>query len=252
MTVPGYGAAPRGTAFALVLFVVFCAGGAYRLAAAQRLDTFLAFKQASHDDYYEYGRNLRELGVLGILDRPSAFRGIVYPAALSFLEAYDPDGTPRAPVAQALLGTASILLAAYLATQLYGLWGGLIAAGLTAFHPLLRDSVPGSQIEILFAFLMLLVALASARWARHPTPRNSILLGFAFSVSMLCRSVFFAFPLILAAAAWPLRIPGLRRKNILLLLFASYAFLMPWIIRNGVQFRSLIPFEEHAATRNFM
>lgn len=231
---------------------MFCAGGAYRLASVKRLETYLAFKQASRDDYYEYGRNLRELGVLGILDRPSAFRGIVYPAALSLLETYDPDASPRAPAAQGLVGSATILLAALLAGQLYGLGGGLFAAGLTAFHPVLRDSVPGSRVEILFAFLVLAAALALARWAREPSPRNSVLLGFALAVSILCRSVLFAFPLLLAATAFSLRIPGLRRKNVLLMLLASYAFLTPWIARNGVQFRDFIPFEQHAATRNFL
>ncbi|MBI2788540.1 MAG: glycosyltransferase family 39 protein [Elusimicrobia bacterium] len=234
------------------ILIVFCAGGAFRLAAAMRLDTFLAFKQASRDDYYEYARNLRELGVLGILDRPSAFRGIVYPAVLSYLERFHPEGQPLAPVAQAFLGTVTILLTAVLAAQLYGAWGGLLAAALTAFHPVLRSSVPGSRIEILFAFLVLLVALALARWARSPTPRNSVLLGFALSVSILCRSVLFAFPLVLAAAAFRLRVRELRRRSLLLVVAASYAFLFPWVIRNAIQFHGLIPFEDHAATRNLL
>lgn len=239
------------TLFACAFVLIFAGGSALRLAEAGKLATFDAFKAASRDDYYGFGRNLRELGILGILGRPSAFRAVLYPAFLSAVETYRPDRRPRAPLAQAAISALTIPAAALAAGRLFGPGAALVAAAMTAFHPALSRSVPGARIEPLYGMLVLLVALALIGWARAPGRSGSALLGFAIAVSLLCRSVLFAFPLVLAAAA-RLRAPKIERGSLWVLVAASYAFLSPWLARNALQFQRFIPFEDRAAARNLL
>lgn len=243
----------RGQAlFACAFVLIFSWGSALRLGEAGKLDTAEAFRAAGLDDYHEFGRNLRELGVLGILSRPSAFRAVLYPAFLSAVETYRPDRRPRAPAVQAAVSALAIPAAALAAGQIFGPGAALAAAAMTAFHPALSRSIPGPRIEILYGLLVLLVALMLIRWAREPSRANSAVLGFVIAVSLLCRGVLFAFPLVLAAAALWARPPRLQRGSLWVLVAASYVFLAPWIARNALQSHRFVPFEDRAAARNLL
>ena len=205
------------------------------LQAAQR-------SRAEHLEYFDLGQNLAEFKVLGWRSEPSAFRGVIFPAFLSATEDYGSSGRPAAPRIEALLASLEIPLAGWVACELHSPLAGLAAGALVAFHPdLSRLSTP-YEIEDFYAWLMMLVVVALTAWARAPNAGRSWALGLATSVSLLCRSVLFLFPPVLALS---------RRRGAWTVALASYLFLTPWVARNAWQFHRFIPCEDHAATRNF-
>jgi tetratricopeptide (TPR) repeat protein len=238
------------TLWACAVLVLCAAGLAVRWSGVRRLDSAASFAAASRVDYFEFGRSLREIGVLGWSGRACAFRGPVYPALLSLIESYRPDRRPRMPAVEALMGALEAPLAATAALELFSPAAGLAAAAMTAFHPELGLSIPGCRIETLFGLLMCLVAWALIRWSRGPTWPATLLLAFAIGVSLLCRGVLFAFPLLLLAAVLGGVLPSPGRGKLWVLILLPYALLGPWVMRNAVQFGRFIPFEDHAATRN--
>ncbi|HXT01474.1 MAG TPA: hypothetical protein VN915_12410, partial [Elusimicrobiota bacterium] len=232
-------------------FVVF--GACLRFRDAGQLVTRADFNEHSRQDYYEYGRSLQEFGVLGWDGAPDAFRGVAYPAFLSWMETYDPAVRSRVPAAHALLSSAVVPVAAAAAFGIGGLPAGAAAAALAAFDPELRTSIGGCQVEIVFSLLIALVALALVVWSAGPTIANTLTLGLAIGTSLLCRSVLCLFPLVLVAAYWrKAEFVPTRRRWAWILLASSYGLLSPWIVRNFVQFKRVIPFEDQAATRNLL
>ena len=230
--------------------IVFSAGLALRWSAVRRLDSAASFKAASRIDYFEFGRSLREVGVLGWSGQASAFRGPIYPALLSWIESYQPNRRPRMPALQASIGALEAPVAAAAALELFSPAAGLAASALTAFHPEMSASIPGCKIETIFGLLLCLVAWTLVRWSRNPTWGATFLLAFSIGVSLLCRAVLFAFPLVLLALVLTGALPSPGRGKLWLLILVPYLALGPWVLRNAVQFGRFIPFEDHAATRN--
>jgi len=231
---------------------VFLAGLAWRLSVAWRMDPAESFIASSRDDYFEFARSMSEIGVMGWSEGgASAFRGIGYPALISIVEDFQSDRRPWTPVLQAILGAAEAPLAAAIAMDLFSPEAGFAAGAMAALHTGVGRSIPGCQIETLFGCLVCLIAWALVRWCRAPSWRGTLLLSFFIGISLLCRAVFFAFPavLILAVIAGALPSPG--RGKLWTLIIAPYLLLAPWLLRNAVQFGRIIPFEDHAATRNF-
>ncbi|MBI4676623.1 MAG: hypothetical protein HY748_03490 [Elusimicrobia bacterium] len=240
---------PWAAAFLLVL----AAGIGLRLAAALKTDTVGRLRDQGRPDYFEYGRGLREFGVLGRGGKPSAFRGPVYPVFLGSVERFDLDLRPASPLIEAALGSLAIPLAGLAAWQLHSPWAGLAAAALAAFHPALAWPLPACRVEPLYGLLVLLAAVSLAEWIRTPTAGRAAAAGFVLATGLLCRSVLSPFPFILLAGLgarpdWALR----WRKTAWILIAAAFAFLLPWIARNAYQFGRFIPFEDHAADRNFI
>lgn len=242
--------APSSVAWGAALLLVCALGFTLRWSKASRLDGPESFKAASRIDYYEFGRSLREIGVLGWSGWPSAFRGPVYPALLSAVESYRADTHPRAPAMDALTGLFETSVAAGTALQLFSPPAALAAAALAAFHPGMSSPLPGSRIEAVFGLLVCLVMLALIDWSRAPTWRATLLLACAIGVSILCRAVLFAFPLVLAGAVMASWLPAPGRGKLWALVLVPYLLLAPWVLRNAVQFGRFIPFDDHAATRN--
>ncbi|OGS41872.1 MAG: hypothetical protein A2506_13065, partial [Elusimicrobia bacterium RIFOXYD12_FULL_66_9] len=235
----------------LAALILVCAAGlALRWSSARGLDRAESFKAASRIDYYEFGRSLREVGVLGWSGWPSAFRGPVYPALLSVVESYRTDTRPRTPAMDALTGGAEVAASAAVALQLFSPAAGLAAAAMAAFHPGMSAPLPGCRIEAMFGLLLCLVMWDLVDWDRDPSWRATFLLAFAIGVSLLCRAVLFAFPVVLVCAILLGLRPSPGRGKLWALLLVPYLFLGPWVLRNAVQFGRFIPFDDHAATRN--
>lgn len=232
------------------MLVICSAGLALRWTGVRSLDSVESFKVASRIDYFEFGRSLREVGVLGWSGQACAFRGPIYPALLSVVESYRSDRRPRMPALQALMGALETQIAAVAALELFSPAAGLAAAAVTAFHPEMTTPPPGCRIEMVFGLLMCLVTWALIRWSCGPTWGATLLLAFCIGVSLMCRAVLFAFPIILVCAV----LAGLRhppgRGKLWALLLVPYLVLAPWILRNAIQFGRFIPFDDHAATRN--
>ncbi len=229
----------------MMVAVFFTGGLGIRLASIGRWSFATELQKQSRTEYLEYyqmGRNLKEFKVLGWRDEPSAFRGPLYPSVLSCVENFGPEGKVRAPHLEAVLISLEIPLGAWLALALHSPVAGIVTAAFIAFHPDLARLVSPYETEDFYGLLILLAALATALWWRSPGPKRAWLAGFIIAVSLLCRSVLFLFPPCLLIRP---------RKGVWALIGASYLFLLPWVARNAYQFQRFIPFEDHAATRNF-
>ena len=128
----------------------------------------------------------------------------------------------------ALLGTATIVVAWVLGRRLGGARGGLAAAALVAFNPML---VWFSQEARAYALLALLGALSALLWlhALENPRRVRVLLAWGAVAALALATHYYAIFLVAPQALWlVLRAPGLRERAAALVLpLATGAALAP-------------------------
>lgn len=237
--------------WSIVFVCVLAAGTLLRLVSAWGNGADAQTLRQSRPDYFEFGRSLKEYGVLGWYGKPDAYRGIAYPALLSVIEDYGPGARPRIIWIHAAIGAAEIALAGGMGLTLGLPWAGLGAAAIVASHPELVGTVVSYKIETVYGFLLLLVAAALISWSRKQTSDRALILGLAVALSLLCRGVLFAFPLILAAAFYARRGRAAGPRPWLgVAVGASFLLLLPWVGRNAYQFGEFRPFERRMAWTN--
>jgi hypothetical protein len=224
-----------------------------RIHAGLRTDTLEKLRDSGRADYFAFSASLRENRVLGWGGLPSAFRGPVYPAFLAAVESFEPGKRPASPLVEASLCSLEIPLAGWLAWGVAGPWAGVAAAGLAALHPALSRPLPACRVEPVYGLLVLLLAVWLAEWGRKPGAARALGAGFILSVTLLCRSSLVLFPVVLLASLVLSREKSRTwQRSVWVLAGASFLFLFPWVLRNGLQFNRFIPLEDHAADRNFI
>ncbi len=183
----------------------------------------------------------------GIPDRWIWLRPPGYPLFLAgFLRLADDN--LRAPLlAQVFVGTATLLIVALLAGQLWGRRGALVAATWTALDPSLIYYTRILHAEVLYTALLLLAALALTRYATPgATWRPLAMAAVAVGCAALCRPTVIAtlpfLALWVALRHWhgDLR-TGLRHAALLLGLVA--AVIAPNAARNWVAYERIIPLD---------
>ena len=180
--------------------------------------------------------------------RPTAARGILFPAFLSLTGSGD-GGPDHARAAQSVLWLIGLVMLWALAAELQGGCAGLAAVLLAVLNQALARSPGSLYIESFYGFVVLFVAWVALSWARAMDLKSSLRLGLAIGVSLVCRSTLFALPILLAV--WMLRRRGRRGFRAAgALLLCSYLPLAPWLVRNYHDFREFVPFER--GTANFV
>jgi hypothetical protein len=188
---------------------------------------------------------------------PSAYYPPGYPyflGSIAWLQRVGvlPHGLPRvAGVAQALLGSATVVLVGVLGRNVWSRRAGVIAAAILAVYPNLVMHAAALLSETLFIFLFVaaVVTLVPAAGRPGPLSRGRLALaGVLFALSVLVRPVSLA-ALPLLALVWWLqgrkegRGIGLRRAGVQVgwLLGCTVLLVVPWTIRNAVRMHAFVP-----------
>jgi 4-amino-4-deoxy-L-arabinose transferase-like glycosyltransferase len=187
-------------------------------------------------DYFRRAVSLKESGSYSVSPTPDAAYPPGYPVLL-LLAISLPSGVGplvAARMANAVLGGASVWIVGLVARELGGYRAGLAAALILAFHPreLLTACVLAS--ENLFTPLLLLFVLLSVQAARASTGTPPALgAGILVGAMALTRSVAYGLGLVWAAGAIAARRrPRRVARELLLLLVAQHAVMLPWALRN--------------------
>lgn len=196
--------------------------------------------------YVFYAYNLKYHGVFsktpsfgpyeGTQPQPDKLTLPGYPAFLSLFVDGEPDTTlvRRATLAQATLGTASVLLAFLIGLQCLPLRWAVIPATLTAISPQLAVFSTHLMTETLFAFLMLAAVLASLIAAR-PGGRiwQAAMAGLLLGLACLVRPQLQAIPFIAVGIAVAVRAPRAYLHRVLVAAMLFLAVVGPWWLRNA-------------------
>ena len=159
--------------------------------------------------------------------KPWAHYPVGYSAFLALLYVVFGSGLLVAPLAQAVLGTALVVIVHRLGLRYLSLNRARIAAGLAALHPGLIVYTAVLMNEQLTALLLLLAFLLALRWQENPW--GSVLGGFSLGLAVLVRPAsLLAAPLLAWSAA-----PNLKKMLPRAVVASGMAFLvaLPWTLR---------------------
>ncbi|MEO7360829.1 MAG: glycosyltransferase family 39 protein [Gemmatimonadaceae bacterium] len=145
---------------------------------------------------------------------------------------------------QCLLHAGTCLLLFDLTRRLFGQRAGVIAGVLCAVHPVLLRYVPDLHLETLFTFLVTLTIWLTERFARVRNVRTGALLGIAFGLATLTKSVILLYPGLFAMAV--LNTLAREKKQLpirgLATMFVTMALtISPWTVRNYMATGHFVP-----------
>jgi tetratricopeptide (TPR) repeat protein len=217
------------------------AGGALRFQAARPLLGLPPASLTDASDYWEIGGAIANGEGFALDGRPTASRGVLYPALIAAVRRVFPlGGTAPLRLLLVLLGTAMIPLAFLLGRALGSDEAGAAGAFLVAFNEAQVLFSASLGVDVLYSLLLLGTAFALVRWAEKPSAKSAAALGAVLGLSLWCRSTLILFPFALAGwAAFNLWEP--RRWVPLLALPLLLA--APWTVRNGLVVGHWSPFE---------
>jgi len=189
------------------------------------------------DNYRELAENLTRSGVYGIGGAPTAYRPPLYPLLLATLDFVGQLNLATIAALHVALGVATVWLVAALGKQ----WGlqrwRFLAAGLVALDPILLRQSSVVMTETLATFLAAAGLTALTTLATRPSVLRAFFTGAVLAAGVLCRPVF-----LLWLAIAPVALLGLlpnwsaRARSIGCLVVAAALVLLPWMIRNQLQF----------------
>jgi 4-amino-4-deoxy-L-arabinose transferase-like glycosyltransferase len=249
--------APSGRrAFAWGLVALALAGGALRLALAERVHPV---RLVGDEVYYaQVAAHLASgeghLYVGALEGEARAWRPPAHPFALSLL--LDPERARRADAAsdpeqlrtlvrlQVLVGALLVAATALLAAALFDARTGLLAAALAAAYPALVAQSHMLWSEGLFSLAVTLALAAAVRAERSPSPAWVAAAGLGFGIAALAREL--ALGAALAATAWWVaRAPrgaGRAAAGRAVLALALVALVVaPWTLRNARVLGRFVP-----------
>jgi 4-amino-4-deoxy-L-arabinose transferase-like glycosyltransferase len=189
--------------------------------------------QADPDAYRRIAENLRQNGVFGSTDSPTAFRPPLYPLLLA-ATAVDGNVSPVAVgIIHILLGVATVAITYLLAEEWrLGRWSW-VAAGLVALDPILLNQSALVMTETLATFLAAAGLLALTRTGKNATPSRVAVAAAILALASLCRPTFLPW---LALSGVALLLVGVdARKRIrhgVIYVATAAVVLSPWVIRN--------------------
>lgn len=174
---------------------------------------------------------------------PGALRPPAYPYFLGGVFAVAGESLTAARLASALLGVITVALVGLIAAQLWDRRTGLIAMAIAAVYPplfllsgtLLSESL---GLPLCLALVWVLLLHHGGLRARWVAPVSGLLFGLA----LLDRPAFAAFivPLVFALADRPVLRPASLRAPLIALAVTALS-VVPWTIRNAVQFGAFVP-----------
>lgn len=166
--------------------------------------------------------------------RPDAVISPGYPVFMSLFlhEREEESDFRRLLIAQAVLGTLTVLLAFLIARQMLPLWASVAAMFLAAISPHLVSLTTYFLTETLFTFLLAGAVLFSQLAFKRRSSRLAATAGILVAAASLTRpSLQYFAPFLLVMA---LMIRALPRSLVAVLLVAFVLGMSPWWLRNYV------------------
>jgi len=220
----------------LILFAAaFLVRGAFALALRET---------TRFDDEAEYLRmaeNIREGRGVIVSDGLKGYRPPLYPLVLAGLMSFG-CGIVCVRLVQAALSAAVSVLVYLCGREVFDDAAGWRAGVISCVYPFFIFYTGFLLTEILFLFLSTAAVAILLRADRSPSPRWAAAAGVILGLAGLTRPAVYLF---VPCAAVLLALPGgrsaagLRKAAAMLLLFGLT--ISPWVIRNAVVFRKLIP-----------
>ena len=167
---------------------------------------------------------------------PEAFWPVGYPAFLAVIYIIFGHSWIAGGVANAFLGTASVLLTYRLAREVLSSSVSLVAAGAVALYPSrIIAYTPSLLTETLHTLLVLAVLAATLTLAQSPSWKNAVFLGFLIGVGVYVRPVLLLFPCavaVLLLLKWRGNYIRLAIGLAVVALSVSLITISPWTVRN--------------------
>jgi 4-amino-4-deoxy-L-arabinose transferase-like glycosyltransferase len=189
---------------------------------------------------------------------PTALFPPAFPYFLALVDLLDGHASPRAPavvraarLSQALLGTLAVALTGLVAAEALGASVGLIALALAAVYPVMIETSGTLLSENLLVVLELASVWAALRLRRSSRPlRWAWASGGLAGLAILTHQNALVILVPLIVAAWPAAgsVGSARRRFGIpaLLALAALLTVLPWTIRNAVEFHSFLPISDQA------
>ena len=185
------------------------------------------------------------------LRRPTAEYPPLFALLLSVPTRLGADTVERQRIFLAFVGAGTVTLVGLLGRRVASDAVGLGAAALAAVYPMLFLSEATLMSESLYVLLVTVVLLCAYRAYDDPKPARFVALGAAIGAATLTR----AEGLLLGAVVAVALVLGLRSltsrerlSRVAITLGVAVALLVPWTIRNAVQFHAFVPVSNNAAT----
>ena len=199
-----------------------------------------------HGDEPSY--NCAALDLLHGLGFHAADRLPLYPAWIALLHALSSENYNVIPVAQAFLGTGTVLLTYLLARRVFGHWPALVAAALAAgSYAMTRQSLY-VLTEVMFTPALLLVVITLWDAMERPSVARFAWAAVWVGVADMVRPTLLFFPLWVAAALvlfWGVRRGG---RYAVVYVLAAALVVAPWTLRNYLRFHTFLPLSTSNAT----
>lgn len=160
----------------------------------------------------------------------SALRPPAYPYTLGGVFAVTGDSYTAGRLASALFGVISVFLIGLIADMLWSRRTALIAMGIAAIYPalvLLSGTLLSESLALPLVLGMLVMVLE----------RRAVPAGLLFGLALLDRPALVVFAIPLVAGLWGER----RWRAPALALAVALLTVVPWTIRNAVEFHAFVP-----------
>jgi len=168
------------------------------------------------EDIYKFaqvGRNLADgngFSFDGVL--PTMRRAPLYPALIALTYKFGANSTFPLKIIQCLFAGGICLFVFEIGRIVYNRKTGILAAVLTAFHPMVFRYVPDVQVENFLAFLFALTVYISVRFTLRPHPASGLLLGVCGGLTMLIKASVLLYPPVFAIV-WLLVLRQRKREG---------------------------------------
>jgi 4-amino-4-deoxy-L-arabinose transferase-like glycosyltransferase len=176
---------------------------------------------------------------------PTAYFPPAFPYFLAAVDLIDGHRTPRGPaveparLAQAALGTATVVLVGLVALEVFGGVVALAALAIAAVYPALIELSGTVYAENLLIPLILAAIWAALRARRSDRPYRWVLAaGVLTGLATLAHQNGVVVLVALLPAVWPIR------RAPLVLIAVTVLTIAPWTIRNAVVMHRFIPISD--------
>ncbi|HUW22555.1 MAG TPA: glycosyltransferase family 39 protein [bacterium] len=226
----------------LFLIVLFSLASLLRILYAFYLKGNIPVSDAAGFDLLginilKYGQYAFQPGI------PTAHRAPIYPLFLSGVYFLFGHSYLAVRIIQSLIGSLTCVAVYFIGRRIANKNVGVIAAIICVFYPFFIYYTGYLLVETLFTFLLAVAVYCLITSVDKPDWKNLSLGGAFMGLAALCKPTAFAF--VPFSALSFLVILGIRKvstyRNIGIFLLFFTITLSPWVIRNHIVFRRIIP-----------
>jgi len=174
---------------------------------------------------------------------PDSFRPPFYPAFLAIIYKFFGHSYFAVRFIQSIIGALTAVFVFLIGRKIYGFFIGLLASFVSiAYLPFIKSSCL-LLTENIFTFILILIVFYLIKIQKNGKFGDSIVLGLLLGISLLTRSTMALFILFIMPVfihSKDLNFAQCSKKYAVVLLFFTIV-LSPWIIRNYIVYRALVP-----------